>query len=179
MELLFKLKDALCAQYPSAQVHVLQLDVRDAQQVEDVLQALPPAFATIDILINNAGAHAYAARTQLHNDPRAVSGHGCGPGHATGQHCHGAGHQRQGIAVRHTGGATKHGSGASARWAHHQHWQHCRYATRRRCSCDTVRVQACKRTRVAACTAPASMPCTPFQRPFASSSSVLRTGFLK
>lgn len=37
------------------QVHLLQLDVRDRQQVESALQSLPDPWARVDILINNAG----------------------------------------------------------------------------------------------------------------------------
>jgi len=35
--------------------HLLPLDVRDATAVQQALQSLPPAWAEIDILINNAG----------------------------------------------------------------------------------------------------------------------------
>lgn len=37
------------------EVHCLELDVRDRHQVESALQNLPPEWAGIDILINNAG----------------------------------------------------------------------------------------------------------------------------
>ncbi|MBF2047334.1 MAG: SDR family NAD(P)-dependent oxidoreductase [Leptolyngbya sp. IPPAS B-1204] len=36
-------------------IHLLQLDVRDRAQVEASLQALPPDWANVDVLINNAG----------------------------------------------------------------------------------------------------------------------------
>jgi hypothetical protein len=37
------------------EVHSLQFDVRDKKAVFDAINSLPPAFSTIDILINNAG----------------------------------------------------------------------------------------------------------------------------
>ncbi|WP_414576604.1 SDR family oxidoreductase [Anabaena sp. CCY 9402-a] len=39
----------------SAQVHLIQLDVRDRSAVESAISSLPPAWSDIDILINNAG----------------------------------------------------------------------------------------------------------------------------
>ncbi|WP_020675265.1 SDR family NAD(P)-dependent oxidoreductase [Geopsychrobacter electrodiphilus] len=39
----------------SAQIHLVQLDVRDRSQVEEKLRQLPEAFAAVDILVNNAG----------------------------------------------------------------------------------------------------------------------------
>ncbi len=39
----------------SAQIHLLQLDVRERAAVAKALTALPPEFAAVDILINNAG----------------------------------------------------------------------------------------------------------------------------
>jgi 3-hydroxy acid dehydrogenase / malonic semialdehyde reductase len=38
-----------------ARVHALELDVRDRAAVEHAIGALPPEFATIDVLVNNAG----------------------------------------------------------------------------------------------------------------------------
>jgi 3-hydroxy acid dehydrogenase / malonic semialdehyde reductase len=38
-----------------AQVHAIELDVRDRAAVERAVGALPPAFAAIDVLVNNAG----------------------------------------------------------------------------------------------------------------------------
>jgi 3-hydroxy acid dehydrogenase / malonic semialdehyde reductase len=39
----------------SAQVHLIQLDVRDRSAVESAISSLPPGWSDIDILINNAG----------------------------------------------------------------------------------------------------------------------------
>ncbi|UKO98602.1 SDR family oxidoreductase [Nostoc sp. UHCC 0870] len=39
----------------SAQVHLIQLDVRDRSAVESAMSSLPPDWSDIDILINNAG----------------------------------------------------------------------------------------------------------------------------
>ena len=39
----------------SAQIHLLQLDVRDRSAVESAISTLPPSWSNIDILINNAG----------------------------------------------------------------------------------------------------------------------------
>ena len=36
-------------------VHTVQLDVRDAQAVSDMVDALPERFRTIEVLVNNAG----------------------------------------------------------------------------------------------------------------------------
>jgi len=36
-------------------VHVVELDVRDREQVQQMLGALPPPFDEIDVLVNNAG----------------------------------------------------------------------------------------------------------------------------
>jgi 3-hydroxy acid dehydrogenase / malonic semialdehyde reductase len=38
-----------------AEVHPLELDVRDARAVEDAIRGLPEAWEAIDILVNNAG----------------------------------------------------------------------------------------------------------------------------
>ncbi|MGG6294846.1 SDR family oxidoreductase [Leptolyngbya sp. AN02str] len=38
-----------------AEIHILTLDVRDRAQVATVLESLPEAWSTIDVLINNAG----------------------------------------------------------------------------------------------------------------------------
>jgi len=45
---------ALAAELGPA-VHAIELDVRDRAAVEHALGALPPAFAEIDVLVNNAG----------------------------------------------------------------------------------------------------------------------------
>jgi 3-hydroxy acid dehydrogenase / malonic semialdehyde reductase len=37
------------------QVHAIELDVRDRAAVERAIGALPPAFAEVDVLVNNAG----------------------------------------------------------------------------------------------------------------------------
>ena len=37
------------------EVHLAQLDVRDRAQVETVVATLPPAFADVTVLLNNAG----------------------------------------------------------------------------------------------------------------------------
>ncbi|MBD0264055.1 MAG: SDR family NAD(P)-dependent oxidoreductase, partial [Tolypothrix sp. Co-bin9] len=39
----------------SAEIHLLQLDVRDRSAVESAISNLPPEWSNIDILINNAG----------------------------------------------------------------------------------------------------------------------------
>lgn len=41
--------------FPEGQVHCLPLDVRDREQVNDMLSGLPPEFRDIDVLCNNAG----------------------------------------------------------------------------------------------------------------------------
>lgn len=41
--------------FPEIKIHVLQLDVRDRQQVEEKITALPQGFREIDVLVNNAG----------------------------------------------------------------------------------------------------------------------------
>lgn len=46
---------ALVAAYGADQVHGAVFDVRDAEAMEAALAALPPAFAQIDLLVNNAG----------------------------------------------------------------------------------------------------------------------------
>ncbi|CAM4425938.1 SDR family NAD(P)-dependent oxidoreductase [Vibrio agarivorans] len=40
---------------PHCKVHVAQLDVRDADQVRSVIEALPTSFKNVEVLINNAG----------------------------------------------------------------------------------------------------------------------------
>lgn len=42
-------------QFPEAQILCLQLDVRDRQQVDELLSMLPLEFQAIDVLCNNAG----------------------------------------------------------------------------------------------------------------------------
>jgi len=49
-ELAAELKDKL-----QTQVHVFRLDVRDQPAVERAVKALPPEWATIEVLVNNAG----------------------------------------------------------------------------------------------------------------------------
>lgn len=46
------LKDALAAQVP---VHIIELDVRDAEAVQAAVAALPQGFSDVRALINNAG----------------------------------------------------------------------------------------------------------------------------
>ena len=46
------LQDSLAAEVP---VHIIELDVRDKDAVKQAVAALPPAFADITTLINNAG----------------------------------------------------------------------------------------------------------------------------
>ena len=46
------LQDSLSADVP---VHIIELDVRDKDAVKQAVAALPPAFADITTLINNAG----------------------------------------------------------------------------------------------------------------------------
>lgn len=50
---LLKLKDELQAQ--TAGIHVISLDVRDRQAVQDAVESLPQQFKEIDLLVNNAG----------------------------------------------------------------------------------------------------------------------------
>ncbi|GLK91796.1 SDR family NAD(P)-dependent oxidoreductase [Pseudomonas turukhanskensis] len=52
LERLLALQDELSAQVP---VHVVQLDVRDADAVQQAVATLPPGFQRIRALINNAG----------------------------------------------------------------------------------------------------------------------------
>lgn len=52
LEPLEKLRDELKGK---TQVHLLQLDIRDREQVQQQLAALPAPFNEVDILINNAG----------------------------------------------------------------------------------------------------------------------------
>lgn len=53
-ELLQQLRDVLKQEF-KAEVHLLQLDVRDRVAVESAISNLPDAWSEIDILINNAG----------------------------------------------------------------------------------------------------------------------------
>ena len=46
---------ALAAEIGAGRVHALPLDVADRGAVTEALDALPPAFAAIDVLVNNAG----------------------------------------------------------------------------------------------------------------------------
>ncbi|MEH1920139.1 SDR family oxidoreductase [Nostoc sp.] len=54
LERLQQLADTLNKDF-STEIHLLQLDVRDRSAVESAIATLPPAWADIDILINNAG----------------------------------------------------------------------------------------------------------------------------
>ncbi|MGE8430168.1 MAG: SDR family oxidoreductase [Sphingobacterium sp.] len=49
------LRDTLLAAYPTIQIHIFELDVRDAEQVANQIEGLPPEWKKINILINNAG----------------------------------------------------------------------------------------------------------------------------
>ena len=49
------LRDTLLAAYPTIQIHIFELDVRDAKQVANQIGGLPPEWKKINILINNAG----------------------------------------------------------------------------------------------------------------------------
>jgi 3-hydroxy acid dehydrogenase / malonic semialdehyde reductase len=51
-ELLVRLQQELA---PLTAVHVVTLDVRDREAVSDAFAALPPEFAEVDLLVNNAG----------------------------------------------------------------------------------------------------------------------------
>ncbi|MBF2007052.1 SDR family oxidoreductase [Chlorogloeopsis fritschii PCC 9212] len=53
-ERLQNLADSLNKEF-ATDIHLLQLDVRDAKAVESAISNLPSAWANIDILINNAG----------------------------------------------------------------------------------------------------------------------------
>ncbi|MHC5937506.1 SDR family oxidoreductase [Nostoc sp.] len=54
LERLQQLADTLNKDF-STEIHLLQLDVRDRNAVEEAISTLPPAWSDIDILINNAG----------------------------------------------------------------------------------------------------------------------------
>jgi len=54
LERLQQLADTLSKDF-STEFHLLELDVRDRSAVESAISTLPPAWAEIDILINNAG----------------------------------------------------------------------------------------------------------------------------
>lgn len=47
--------EALKAELGADRVHAVPLDVRDRRAVEAAVAALPPAFAEVDVLVNNAG----------------------------------------------------------------------------------------------------------------------------
>ncbi|MDB9372992.1 SDR family oxidoreductase [Nodularia sphaerocarpa] len=53
-ERLQELGDTLNKEF-GAEIHLLQLDVRDRSAVESAISSLPPAWSDIDILVNNAG----------------------------------------------------------------------------------------------------------------------------
>ncbi|KAB7769164.1 SDR family NAD(P)-dependent oxidoreductase [Xanthomonas maliensis] len=46
---------ALAETLPAGQVHTVAFDMRDAQALDAAIDALPAAFADIDVLVNNAG----------------------------------------------------------------------------------------------------------------------------
>ncbi|KPL50483.1 malonic semialdehyde reductase [Xanthomonas axonopodis] len=46
---------ALAAELPAGQVHTAAFDMRDARALSDAIDALPAAFAEIEVLVNNAG----------------------------------------------------------------------------------------------------------------------------
>ncbi|AUB34319.1 NADP-dependent 3-hydroxy acid dehydrogenase YdfG [Nostoc flagelliforme CCNUN1] len=54
LERLQQLADALIKEF-GIEIHLLQLDVRDRNAVEEAISTLPSAWSDIDILINNAG----------------------------------------------------------------------------------------------------------------------------
>ncbi|MEH2379585.1 MAG: SDR family oxidoreductase [Nostoc sp.] len=54
LERLQQLADTLNKDF-STEIHLLQLDVRDRNAVQEAISTLPPAWSDIDILINNAG----------------------------------------------------------------------------------------------------------------------------
>ncbi|MEH2291822.1 SDR family oxidoreductase [Nostoc sp.] len=54
LERLQQLADTLNKDFIT-EIHLLQLDVRDRNAVEEAISTLPPAWSEIDILINNAG----------------------------------------------------------------------------------------------------------------------------
>jgi 3-hydroxy acid dehydrogenase / malonic semialdehyde reductase len=54
LERLQQLADTLSKDF-NAEIHLLELDVRDRSAVESAIATLPPAWSDIDILINNAG----------------------------------------------------------------------------------------------------------------------------
>ena len=54
LERLQQLADTLIKEF-GIEIHLLQLDVRDRNAVEEAISTLPPAWSDIDILINNAG----------------------------------------------------------------------------------------------------------------------------
>jgi len=51
-EVLNRLQEELA---PFTAVHVITLDVRDREAVSEAFSSLPPAFAEVDLLVNNAG----------------------------------------------------------------------------------------------------------------------------
>ena len=50
-----EINKSLSAKYPSCQIHLLPLDVRDQAIVFQTIQGLPDAWKKIDLLVNNAG----------------------------------------------------------------------------------------------------------------------------
>lgn len=50
-----QLQEDIRTTYPSAKLHLVNMDVRDTERVKTFLDDLPEEFRQIDILINNAG----------------------------------------------------------------------------------------------------------------------------
>lgn len=50
-----QLQEEIQTTYPSAKLHLVNMDVRDTERVKTFLEDLPEEFQQIDILINNAG----------------------------------------------------------------------------------------------------------------------------
>jgi len=55
IERLERLQRDIRREWPTTQVHLVVMDVRDTEQVKTFLEDLPEEFRQIDILINNAG----------------------------------------------------------------------------------------------------------------------------
>lgn len=55
LEKLQELEKNLRQEYPSIDIYLVQLDVRDRLAIESALASLPSAWQNIDILVNNAG----------------------------------------------------------------------------------------------------------------------------
>ncbi|KAG0193504.1 hypothetical protein DFQ28_004837 [Apophysomyces sp. BC1034] len=55
VEKLQELKQMIAEKYPRVLVHTVALDVRDKQQIDQVVADLPESFKNVDVLVNNAG----------------------------------------------------------------------------------------------------------------------------